>query len=105
MQESPMTLQEIRDRLQSLLEEYHEIESELERLEDTRFRVFICGSARIRPHDPLYQEIYCLARALAAHGMDIVTGGGPGAREVRCKQRSMKGYEAGARSGAVRARA
>lgn len=72
----------IRERLQALMEEYLELESELRHLEDTRFRVFIAGSARIRPHDPLYQEIYRLARGLAACGMDIVTGGGPGLMEA-----------------------
>src|ERR1051326_4130672 len=76
------TIQEVRQRLQQLLDEYGEVESELRRLEDTQFRVCIFGSARIRPQDPTYKEIYCLARELARDGMDIVTGGGPGLMEA-----------------------
>jgi uncharacterized protein (TIGR00730 family) len=76
------TVQEVRQRLQTLLEEYLEVEAELQKLEDTEFRVCIFGSARIRQQDPTYQEVYRLARALAVTGMDIVTGGGPGLMEA-----------------------
>jgi hypothetical protein len=82
MEEMQETVQEVRQRLQTLLEQYLEVEAELQKLEDTEFRVCIFGSARIRPQDPTYQEVYRLARALAAHGMDIVTGGGPGLMEA-----------------------
>jgi uncharacterized protein (TIGR00730 family) len=82
MEETVQTVQEVRNRLQHLLEEYLEVESELQKLEDTEFRVCIFGSARIRPQDPTYKEIYLLARELAALGMDIVTGGGPGLMEA-----------------------
>jgi len=43
-----------------------------------RFRVAIFGSARIKRGDPRYKLIYNLAKAIAAEGIDIVTGGGPG---------------------------
>lgn len=42
------------------------------------FRVAIFGSARIQMNDPLYNQVYRLARAIAKEGMDVVTGGGPG---------------------------
>jgi len=43
-----------------------------------RFRVAIFGSARIKRGDPRYKLIQDLAKAIAAEGIDIVTGGGPG---------------------------
>lgn len=45
---------------------------------EDRFRVTLFGSARIRPEEPLYEEIRDLAHALAAMGCDVITGGGPG---------------------------
>src|SRR5439155_276471 len=82
MQDKQQSVQEVRERLQRLLEEYMEVEVELRKLEDTQFRVCIFGSARIRSQDPTYKEIYCLALELARLGMDIVTGGGPGLMEA-----------------------
>ena len=43
-----------------------------------RYRVSIFGSARMQPHDPLYEGVRCLASELTVMGCDIVTGGGPG---------------------------
>src|SRR5687768_695324 len=82
MEREQQTIQEVRRRLQQLLEEYVEVEAQLRQLEDTQFRVCIFGSARIRPQDPTYKDIYRLACELATHGMDIVTGGGPGLMEA-----------------------
>ncbi len=45
---------------------------------DPHYRVVIFGSARIKEGDPLYEDIYFLARELALFGFDLVTGGGPG---------------------------
>jgi uncharacterized protein (TIGR00730 family) len=45
---------------------------------DAHYRVVIFGSARIKEGDPLYDDVYFLARELALLGFDIVTGGGPG---------------------------
>lgn len=42
------------------------------------YRVVIFGSARIKEGDPLYEDVYFLAKELALLGIDIVTGGGPG---------------------------
>jgi len=42
------------------------------------YRVTIFGSARISEGDEQYQDVYSIARGLAAEGFDIVTGGGPG---------------------------
>src|SRR5215471_17328370 len=43
-----------------------------------RYSVTIFGSARARPGTFSYEETKRLARALAAMGCDIITGGGPG---------------------------
>jgi uncharacterized protein (TIGR00730 family) len=74
--------EDVRGRLNELLEEYVALDAELRKLEDTEFRVCIFGSARIRPEDPTYQSVYRLAKALAGLGVDIVTGGGPGLMEA-----------------------
>lgn len=54
------------------------------------FRVAIFGSARIHANDPYYNQIYRLARMIAAEGMDVVTGGGPG-----IMQAANKGHKEG----------
>lgn len=43
-----------------------------------RYRVSIFGSARMKPHDPLYEGVRQLASELTLMGCDIITGGGPG---------------------------
>src|SRR6476659_4211473 len=43
-----------------------------------RYRVTIFGSARAKPGSIAYEETKRAARALAALGCDIITGGGPG---------------------------
>jgi hypothetical protein len=45
---------------------------------DAKYRVAIFGSARISEGDEQYRDVYSIARGLASHGFDIVTGGGPG---------------------------
>jgi len=49
------------------------------------FRVAIFGSARIKKDEPAYNEIYELAKLIAAADIDIVTGGGPGIMNAACK--------------------
>jgi uncharacterized protein (TIGR00730 family) len=71
-------LDQARDRLHHIIEEYIQTEAEVHALEQGAFRVVIFGSARIRPQDAIYQQVYHVARALAERGIDIVTGGGPG---------------------------
>jgi uncharacterized protein (TIGR00730 family) len=46
------------------------------------YRVSIFGSSRIRRGDPIYEEVRKLSADLAALGVDIVTGGGPGLMEA-----------------------
>jgi uncharacterized protein (TIGR00730 family) len=46
------------------------------------YRVSIFGSSRIRRGDPIYEEVKKLSFELAAIGVDIVTGGGPGLMEA-----------------------
>lgn len=59
-------------------------------IDPNHFRVAIFGSARIKPNDPRYNQIYSLAKMIAAEGMDIVTGGGPGLMEA-----ANKGHQEG----------
>lgn len=80
--EAQQMIDDVRERLNELLEQYVELDAELRKLEDTGFRVCIFGSARIRPEDPTYQMVYQLAKSLAQMGVDIVTGGGPGLMEA-----------------------
>ncbi len=54
------------------------------------FRVAIFGSARIKRNDPTYKLIYELAGHIAAEGMDVVTGGGPGVMDA-----ANKGHQEG----------
>lgn len=46
------------------------------------YRVSIFGSSRIRPGDPIYEDVKRISSELAALGIDIVTGGGPGLMEA-----------------------
>ena len=55
-----------------------------------RFRVAIFGSARLKRNDPRYKLIHRLAKMLAAEGIDIVTGGGPGLMDA-----ASSGHHAG----------
>ena len=54
------------------------------------FRVAIFGSARIKKGDSTYNLVYTLARMIAAQGIDVVTGGGPGLMNA-----VSKGHHAG----------
>jgi len=55
-----------------------------------RFRVAIFGSARIKKGDSKYKLIFNLTKAIAAEGIDIVTGGGPGLMDA-----ASRGHHAG----------
>ncbi|MBT6068370.1 LOG family protein [Candidatus Peregrinibacteria bacterium] len=44
-----------------------------------RFRVVVFGSARTKPGDSAYEEVFKLGKKIADKGFDVVTGGGPGA--------------------------
>ncbi len=74
------------ERLKVLYQRAIIIEDELKKLSDPRFyRVCIFGSARIKPDDIEYQEVYQLARLLAWESIDVLTGGGPGLMEAANK--------------------
>jgi uncharacterized protein (TIGR00730 family) len=64
-----------------------------------RYRVTIFGSARAKPGTVAYEETKRAAKALAAMGCDIITGGGPG-----LMQAANEGVDAadGARSMGIR---
>jgi uncharacterized protein (TIGR00730 family) len=51
-------------------------------LSNGHFRVAVFGSARIRKGDERYEEVFDLAKNIAKHNIDIVTGGGPGIMEA-----------------------
>lgn len=59
-------------------------------LAEKHFRVAIFGSARIKPNDKTYKEVYKLAKEIGQNGWDLVTGGGPGLMEA-----SSAGHEKG----------
>lgn len=73
---------EIRARLQMVLDEYLALDAMLREAQSSHFRVCIFGSARIKPKDQTYTLVLNLARQLALDGIDIVTGGGPGLMEA-----------------------
>lgn len=61
-----------------------------EELKKDDFRVSIFGSARIKKNDERYKLVFDLAKQIGGHGLDIVTGGGPGMMEA-----ANKGHAAG----------
>lgn len=63
-------------------------------IDKKHFRVAIFGSARIKPNDSRYKQIYSLAKRIAGAGFDVVTGGGPGIMEA-----ANKGHREGRRKG------
>lgn len=77
-----LTLSEARERISRTIEEYIQLDAELRALENTNYRVCIFGSARIKPQDPVYHTVFHLAQSLSEHGIDVVTGGGPGLMEA-----------------------
>ncbi|MBI4975509.1 LOG family protein [Candidatus Peregrinibacteria bacterium] len=54
------------------------------------FRISIFGSARVKSGNKIYKDTFKLAKEIAKHGFDIVTGGGPGLMEA-----ANKGHEEG----------
>ncbi len=72
-------------RLKALRERSRMLELELENYTNDHFRVCIFGSARIKPEDKDYKTTYDLAKSLGKHGIDVLTGGGPGLMEAANK--------------------
>ncbi|HEU4698977.1 MAG TPA: TIGR00730 family Rossman fold protein [Gemmatimonadales bacterium] len=62
-------------------------------LADIHDGVAIFGSARTQPDDPMYQACVETARLLAAHGIPIITGGGPGIMEAGNRGAAAAGGE------------
>lgn len=46
------------------------------------FRVTIFGSARVKKDDPVYWDVFNLAKGVGEQGLDLITGGGPGLMEA-----------------------
>jgi len=55
-----------------------------------RFRTTIYGSARIKKGEPVYEQVFDLAKGIAELGGDVITGGGPG-----LMQAANEGHNAG----------
>lgn len=55
--------------------------NEISNLPDN-FRVSIFGSARTKKDDPLYSEVFELAKKIGEAKLDVITGGGPGVMEA-----------------------
>ena len=51
-------------------------------LKKDHFRVSIFCSARVNKGDPIYKQVYSLAKELGNRNIDVVTGGGPGLMEA-----------------------
>lgn len=86
-------------RLSSLHRRALNLEKQLLLLEDPRFyRTSIFGSARIKPQSEIYDEVVKLAALLAADGIDILTGGGPGLMEAANKGAKSIGKKSRSRS-------
>lgn len=88
--ESKKLLKERKRHLDERLKVLHHrammIEKELIEIDADRFyRTCIFGSARIKPDTEEYNEVFTLARMLAWHSIDILTGGGPGLMEAANK--------------------
>ena len=61
---------------------------------EDHFRVAIFGSARTEPNDAAYSLVQALAGMVAAAGMDLVTGGGPGLMDA-----ASRGYNQARKDG------
>lgn len=70
------------NRLQALRERTRLLEQELYNYTSEHFRVCMFGSARIKPHDQVYETTKDIARLLGQNGIDVLTGGGPGLMEA-----------------------
>lgn len=70
------------ERLEALRERANLIELELAQFTSDFFRVCIFGSARIKPHDEIYQITEKIAYLMGHEGIDVLTGGGPGLMEA-----------------------
>lgn len=75
----------LNNQIQQLNDIIADIDQLLTEMETDFYRVCIFGSARIQPSGDLYQQAHDLAFELAALGVDIVTGGGPGLMEAANK--------------------
>ncbi|KKP38945.1 MAG: hypothetical protein UR28_C0011G0005 [Candidatus Peregrinibacteria bacterium GW2011_GWF2_33_10] len=61
----------------------HKMSSEIfDEINSKRFRIVIFGSARVKPDDQIYQNVFNLAKRLGEAGHDVITGGGPGVMEA-----------------------
>lgn len=69
-------------RLEALHKRAMLIEGQLRELESGHYRTCIFGSARTKPEDIEYKDVFDLARMLAWEGIDVLTGGGPGLMEA-----------------------
>lgn len=89
------------ERLQTLRERTQLLEAELNEYTSQFFRVCIFGSARIKPEDEIYQTTRKIAHLMGMHGIDVLTGGGPGLMEA-ANQGVLEGkQQSGSRSRSI----
>lgn len=69
-----------------------------EKKDDKHFKVTIFGSSRVKKNDVVYKNVKNLASMLGEHGIDVITGGGPGLMEA-----ANEGHRAGTKKGKKRA--
>ena len=69
-------------KIQQLNDIVADLDSLVTEIGSDYYRVSIFGSARIKEDSEEYRGVYNLAKMLAASGVDIVTGGGPGLMEA-----------------------
>lgn len=72
-------------KMRQLYDIVADMDSLLTEMETDFYRVCIFGSARIGPDSKIYKQVEDLAEGLAKHGLDVVTGGGPGLMEAANK--------------------
>lgn len=89
----------LQERLEAVRQREALITAELNDLTNDYFRVCIFGSARIKPHDSIYELTYQLGEVLGRQGIDVLTGGGPGLMEA-----ANKGVLAGKKGGGTKSR-
>ncbi len=86
------------ERLRFLNQRAMIIEKKMAEMDRGRFfRACIFGSARVKEGNPIYENVFELARLLAQKGIDVLTGGGPGLMEA-----GNKGAELGQEEGKTR---
>jgi uncharacterized protein (TIGR00730 family) len=79
--QSAIVASELREE-QRLDRIHDELDHAFTALEPVKRGISVFGSARIAPGHPYYEQARAIGRCLAEHGLDVITGGGPGGMEA-----------------------